>query len=155
MNFKADKKVKDAIANYDLGKPTAKMVFMNLVNGTKDAVLTKIATPLSKIYKGDYGHSLLVCFDTLTADELNKYDAMGNRLIPNGFTYKKLLVEDDKIYLKLKIKDNQYEACPWIGTEEEYEFEGNVVVTFTMGLYLNFENETGGCYLKINSLIKA
>jgi hypothetical protein len=155
MNFKADKKAKDALENYALGRPTPNMVFMNLVNGTKEAILTKIATPLSKIYKGDYGHSLLVCFDTITADELTKYDTMANRLVPNGFAYKKLLVEDDKTYLKLKIKDNQYEACPWIGTEDEYEFEGNVAVTFTMGLYLNFENKTSGCYVKINSLIKA
>ncbi len=155
MNFKADKKAKDALENYALGRPTPNMVFMNLVNGTKEAILTKIATPLSKIYKGDYGHSLLVCFDTITADELTKYDMMANRLVPNGFAYKKLLVEDDKTYLKLKIKDNQYEACPWIGTEDEYEFEGNVAVTFTMGLYLNFENKTSGCYVKINSLIKA
>ena len=154
MNFKCDKKAKDALANYALGRPTPNMVFMNLVNGSKEATLTKIATPLAKIYKGDYGHSLLVCFDTLTADELNKYDAMANRMVPNGFSYKKLLVEDDKMYLKLKIKDNQYEACSWIGTEEDYEFEGNVEVTFTMGLYLNFENMTSGCYVKVSSLIK-
>lgn len=154
MNFKCDKKAKDALANNALGRPTPNMVFMNLVNGTKDAILTKIATPLAKIYKGDYGHSLLVCFDTLTADELNKYDAMANRMVPHGFSYKKLLVEDDKMYLKLKIKDNQYEACSWIGTEEDYEFEGNVEVTFTMGLYLNFENMTSGCYVKVSSLIK-
>lgn len=155
MNFKIDKKAQDALDNYKLGRPTPNMVFINGKDGGRDAVITKIATPLSKIYKGDYGHSLLVCFDPLSADELNKHDAQANRMIPKGFTYKKLLVEDDKTYLKLKIKDNQYEACPWIGTEEEYEFEGNVAITFSMGLWLNFESKTSGMYVKLISLIKA
>lgn len=154
MNFKTDKKAKDAIANYDLGRPTPNMVYINLVNGSKDAVLTKVETPLSKIYKGEYGHSLLVCFDPLTANELNKYDAMANRLMPNGFTYKKLLNDDDKIYLKLKIKDGKYECCDWINPEEEVDIEGNVAVTFTMGLYLNFKNETSGVYIKPTLLNK-
>jgi len=155
MNFKIDKKAQDALDNYKLGRPTPNMVFINAKEGSRDAILTKIATPLSKIWKGEYGHSLLVCFDPLTADELNKIDAQANRMIPNGFTYKKLLVEDDKTYLKLKIKDNQYEACPWIGTEDEYEFEGNAAITFSMGLWLNFENKTSGIYVKLISLIRA
>ena len=155
MNFKIDKKAQDALDNYKLGRPTPNMVFINGKDGSRDAILTKIATPLSKIWKSDYGHSLLVCFDPLTADELNKIDAQANRMIPNGFTYKKLLVEDDKTYLKLKIKDNHYEACDWISIQDEYEFEGNVAITFSMGIWLNFESKTSGVYVKLISLIKA
>ena len=40
-------------------------------------------------------------------------------------------------------------------SEEEYEFEGNVVVTFSMGIWLNFESKTSGVYVKLISLIKA
>lgn len=154
MNFKIDKKAKDALENYTLGRPTPNMVFMNLQKGSANASFTKIASPLAKIYKSDYGHSLLVCFDPITADELNKYDTMANRIVPNGFTYKKLLTDDDKIYLKLKIKDGKYECCDWINTEDEVDFEGNVAVTFNMGLWLNFESKTSGVYIKPTLLTK-
>jgi hypothetical protein len=155
LTFKIDKKARQSFDNYAAGKPTTGMVFVNAYEDNKEAVITKIATPLAKIFKGDYGHSLLVAFDTLTADELNRYDALANRMIPNGFSYKKLLVEDDKIFLKLKIKDNKYEGCQWLSIDEDYDFEGNVAVTFKMGLWLNFESQTSGVFLKIISLIKA
>ena len=155
MNFKIDKKAKDALENYTLGRSTPNMVFINAFNGSKEAVLTKVVTPLAKIYKSDFGHSLLVCFDPIAADELNKYDVMANRMIPNGFTYKKLLNEDDKLFLKLKIKDNRYEACSWISPEDDVEIEGNLAVSFKMGLWLNFENKTSGVFVKVTLLSKA
>jgi len=154
ISFKTDKKARDAFEAYAAGKPTPNMVFINAKEGSKDATFTKIATPLAKISKNDYGHSLLVCFDTLTADELNSYDTMANRIIPNGFTFKKLLVEDDKLFLKLKVTDGIYECCDWIKPEDTHDFEGNVSITFRMGLWLNFESKTSGVYIKPTLLNK-
>lgn len=152
FEFKIDKKVRAALDDYANGRPVS-MTFVNSYEDGKQAVLTKVATPLSKIYKNDYGHSILVVFDTLTADELNKYDTMASRLIPNGFTYKKLLTEDDKLFLKLKIKDQKYEAAEWLSHEDDYDFEGaNLAVTFNLSVWINFESKTAGAFLKLISL---
>jgi len=154
FEFRIDKKVKNALDDYANGRPVS-MVFVNSYEDGKQAVLSKVATPLSKIYKNDYGHSLLVTFDPLTSDELNRYDTMAGRLIPNGFTFKKLLNDDMNMYLKLKIKDNKYEAASWIGVEDDVDFEGaNLAVTFNFSVWINFENKTAGTFLKIVSLTK-
>jgi hypothetical protein len=132
------------------------MAFINSYEDGKQVVLSKIATPLSKIYKNNYGHSLLVVFDTITASELTKYDKMGQRYIPNGFSYKSLLNDDDKLYLKLKIKDDKYEALDWLTPEDEFDFEGvNLNIAFNLSVWINFESKTSGAFLKIVSLTKA
>ena len=154
FEFRIDKKVRSALDDYANGRPVS-MVFVNSYEDGKQALLNKVATPLSKIYKNDYGHSILVAFDPLTADELNKYDTMASRLIPNGFTFKKLINEDSKMYMKLKIKDDKYEALSWIGIDEDYDFEGsNLNAAFNMSVWINFENKTAGSFLKIVSLTK-
>jgi len=155
FEFKIDKKVRSALDDYANGRPVA-MTFVNSYQDGKQAILSKVATPLSKIYKNDYGHSILVAFDPITASELNKYDSMASRLIPNGFTFKKLLNDDEQMYLKLKIKDNKYEAMPWIGVEDDFDFTGvNLNAAFNMSVWINFENKTSGTFLKIVSLTKA
>lgn len=154
ISFKTDNKAREAFEAYASGKPTPNMVFINAKDGSQEASFTKTATPLSKIYKNEFGHSMLVSFDTLTADELNTFDLMANRIIPNGFTFKKLLVEDDKMFLKLKVTDGMYECCDWIKPEETYNFEGNISITFKMGLWLNFESKTSGVFIKPTLLNK-
>ncbi|MGL5112704.1 MAG: hypothetical protein ACRC6O_08710 [Flavobacterium sp.] len=154
FEFRIDKKVRAALDDYANGRPGS-MTFVNSYEDGKQAVLNKVATPLSKIYKNDYGHSILVIFDTITADELNKYDTMASRLIPNGFSYKKLLNEDDKLFLKLKIKDHKYEAAQWLNPEDDYDFEGsNLNLCFNLSVWINFESKTSGAFLKLISLTK-
>jgi hypothetical protein len=157
FEFKLDKKARDVFTDYANGKPTAGMTFINSYEDGKQSVLTKVMTPLTCILKNQYGYSILVVVDTITADELTKYDTMGQRLVPNGFTYKKLLNDDDKMYLKLKVKDDEFEALNFT-TPSEYEsvnLEGiNLNVTFHMGIWLNFEKQTAGSFLKIVSINK-
>jgi len=160
FEFKLDKKARDVFTDYANGKPIAGMAFINSYEDGKQSVLTKVMTPLTSILKNQYGYSIFVVVDTITADELTKYDTMGQRLIPNGLTYKKLLNDDPnpKMYLKLKVKDDEFEALNFT-TPDEYEsvnLEGiNLNVTFHMGIWLNFEKQTAGSFLKIVSITKA
>lgn len=154
--FKIDKKAKQAFDAYAQGKP-ASMTFINSYDDGKQAVLTKVMTPLSNIIQNDYGFSIKVVLDTLTADELNQYDSLGQRLVPNGFTYKKLLNDDDKLFLKLKTVDDRFAALSFAtpANYEEINLEAqNLNVTFNMGVWVNFEKQTAGSFLKIVSITK-
>ena len=154
--FKIDKKAKQVFDAYAQGKP-ASMTFINSYDDGKQAVLTKVMTPLSNIIQNDYGFSIKVVLDTLTADELNQYDSLGQRLVPNGFTYKKLLNDDDKLFLKLKTVDDRFTALSFAtpANYEEINLETqNLNVTFNMGVWVNFEKQTAGSFLKIVSITK-
>jgi len=155
LEFNLDKNARKVFDDYANGKP-ARMAFVNSYDNGKQALLEKVATPLASIFKNNFGHSILVAFDTQTADELNRYDAMANRLIPNGFTYKKLLFDDDKMYLKLKIKGDKYEAIDWASPDDEdINLEGtNLKMRFNFNIWLNFEAKTAGGFFKIISLTK-
>lgn len=154
FEFKADKKAKKVFEDFAKGKP-AGMTFINSYQNNLPAELTKIMTPLSSIMKNEYGYSIKVVLDPTTADELNKYDALAQRQVPNGFTYKKLLYDDDKMYLKLKTKDDEFVAVNF-ATPTNFEDisleEKNLVVTFNMGIWVNFEKQTAGTFLKITSI---
>jgi hypothetical protein len=156
FQFKLDKKSKKVFDDYASGKP-ASMTFINSYEDGKQATLTKIMTPLTGILKNEYGYSIKVVLDTLTADELNQMDSLGQRLIPNSFIYKKLLHDDDKMYLKLKVLDNEFPAMTFAtpANYEEIDFESqNLVVTFNIGIWVNFEKQTAGAFLKIVSITK-
>lgn len=156
FEFKIDKKARAAFDQYAAGKPTS-MLYINSFEDGKQSVLTKMVTPLTSILKNQFGFSMLVVVDPATADELNKYDAMAQRLIPNGFSYKKLLYEDDKMYIKLKVKDDAFDALLFAtpANYEDLDLMGqNLQATFQMGLWINFEKQTAGTFLKIVSIIK-
>lgn len=156
FQFKLDKKAKKVFDDYAAGLP-ATMTFINSYEDGKQATLTKIMTPLTSILKNEYGYSIKVVLDPLTADELNQIDSMGQRVIPNGFTFKKLLYDDDKMYLKLKVVDNEFTSFKFATplNYEEVSFESqNLVVTFNIGIWVNFEKQTAGSFLKIVSITK-
>lgn len=156
FQFKLDKKAKKVFDDYAAGRP-ATMTFINSYEDGKQATLTKIMTPLTGILKNEYGYSIKVVLDTLTADELNQLDSLGQRQIPNGFTFKKLLYDDDKMYLKLKVVDNEFTSLTFAtpSNYEEIDLESqNLVVTFNIGIWINFEKQTAGTFLKIVSITK-
>lgn len=156
FQFKIDKNAKKVFDDYAKGKP-ATIAFINSYEDGKQSVLTKVMTPLTSILKNEYGYSIKVVLDVVSADELNKYDSLGKRLVPNGFTYKKLLHDDDKMYLKLKVVDNSFTALAFAtpDTYAEINLEAeNLVVTFNMGVWVNFEKQTAGSFLKIVSITK-
>jgi hypothetical protein len=157
MEFKSDKKAKQAFADYAKGKP-APMAFINSYENGKQAVLTHTMTPLTSILKNDFGFSILVTLDPHSADEINKYDALARRQIPNGFTYKQLLNDDTKFYLKLKTKEDEFVALDF-ATPDEYQevnLEGvNLGVTYNLGVWVNFEKSTAGMFLKAINITKA
>ena len=156
FQFKADKKTKQVFDNYSKGQP-ATMAFVNSYEDGKQAVLTHTMTPLTSILKNEFGYSILVVLDQITAGELNKYDELGQRQIPNGFSYKKLIYDDDKMYLKLKVMDDKFTAVSFATPEnyEEQNFEGtNLSVTYNMGVWVNFEKQSSGSFLKIVSITK-
>jgi hypothetical protein len=157
FEFKIAKKARDALTNYANGKP-APMTYIDSYDGGKQSVITKVVTPLTSILKSEFGYSILVCVDTTSAEEINKYDMMGERYIPNGISYKKTLFDEDKMYLKLKVKDDAFEAFNLVTPEdyEEFSLEGmNLSVTFHMGIWINFEKKAAGSFLKIVSITKA
>lgn len=154
FEFKADKKSKKVFEDFAKGKP-AGMTFINSYQDGVPAELTKIMTPLTSILKNEYGYSIKVVLDSKTADELNKYDALAQRQVPNGFTYKKLLYDDDKMYLKLKTKDDAFVALDFATPTnfEEVTLEAkNLEVTFKIGIWVNFEKQTAGTFLQTSSI---
>lgn len=156
FQFKLDKKAKQVFDDYAAGKP-ATMTFINSYEDGKQATLTKIMTPLTGILKNEYGYSIKVVLDTLTADELNQCDSLAQRLIPNGFSFKKLLHDDDKMYLKLKALGNEFTGINFATplNYEEVDLQSqNLVVTMNIGIWVNFEKQTAGSFLKIISITK-
>lgn len=157
FQFKIDKRAKQVFDDYAAGKP-AVMAFINSYEDGKESILTKTMTPLTSILKNEYGYSIKVVLDTITANELNQYDTMGQRLIPNGFTYKKLLHDDDKMYLKLRESPfDEFKSLTFAkpSTYDQIDLESqNLSVTFNIGLWVSFEKQTAGSFLKIISITK-
>ena len=156
FEYKIDKKAAQAFSDYANGKQ-APMTFINSFDGPKQCILKKVMTPLSAIIKNDYGYSIYVCLDPNTAEELNNYDSLGQRLVPNGIEYKNLLINGEKLYLKLKVVDEHFPALPLVTTLDYESFNlanTNLEVTFNLGVWVNFEKRSAGTFLKVTSINK-
>lgn len=156
FEYKIDKKAAQAFSDYANGK-SAPMTFINSFDDGKPCVLTKIMTPLSSIIKTEYGYSIFVTLDPITAEEIKKYDQLGQRIVPNGVAYKSLLIDDEKMYLKLKVSEDSFTSLTFAKPSdiENVDLQGaNLTVTFNLGVWVNFEKKAAGSFLKIESIVK-
>lgn len=156
FEYKIDKKAAQSFSDYANGK-SAPMTFINSYDNGKPCVLTKVMTPLSSIIQTEYGYSIYVTLDPITAAEIKKYDQLGQRIVPNGIEYKSLLIEDEKMYLKLKVSDDSFTALTFAKPSdiENVDLKGcNLTVTFNLGVWVNFEKKAAGSFLKIESIVK-
>ena len=156
FEYKIDKRAAQSFSDYANGK-SAPMTFINSYDDGKPCVLTKVMTPLSSIIQTEYGYSIYVTLDPITAAEIKKYDQLGQRIVPNGIEYKSLLIEDEKMYLKLKVSDDSFIALTFAKPSdiENVDLKGcNLTVTFNLGVWVNFEKKAAGSFLKIESIVK-
>jgi hypothetical protein len=156
FEYKIDKKAAESFSNYANGK-TAPMTFINSFDNGKQCLLTKVMTPLSSIIKNEFGYSIYVLLDPVTAEELQKYDSLGQRIVPNGISFKSLLIDNEKLYLKLKVVDDKFTSLSFANPAEfdQVDLQGqNLEVTFNLGVWVNFEKSCAGSFLKIVSITK-
>lgn len=157
FEYKISAKAAQAFKDYTAGKTPA-LTFVNSFDGKEESVIEMVMTPLTSISKSNFGYFIKVCLDQNTLEELQRYDSLGQRIVPNGFNYKNLTFDHDKLYLKLKVVDDIFTAIDFV-TPADYDrisLEGiNLKVKFNLGVWINFGEGKSGSFMKIISIIKA